>query len=94
METKVLPLPPQELDKQSVVRIDRWISVNSEEHKNKDPDIILTRKWMKIGFEEGILFLDTLGRIWGRGKDGRFYPYHFNIGKTFYGFRMAEKAAN
>jgi hypothetical protein len=87
-----LPLSTEELDKQSPVRIDLWLDIESEECKDKDPDIVLTKKWMKIGFEDKFLFTDSLGRVWGRGNEGRFYPYHFNIGKRLYGIRIAKKA--
>ena len=90
----VLPLPVQELDKQSLIKIDKWLDIDSEECQDKDPDLALTKKWMKIGFEDKFLFADSLGRIWGRGNEGRFFPYHFNVGKKLYGIRIAKKATN
>jgi hypothetical protein len=94
VEMKVLPLPPAELDKQSPVKVDEWLDIESEKCKDKDPDLSLTKKWMKMGFESGFLFLDSLGRVWGVGNRKVFYPFHFNIGKVIYGFRIAKKAAN
>ena len=80
-----LPLSHEELTKQSPVKIDKWLDIDSEECKDKDPDIALTKKWLKIGFEDKFLFTDEQGCIWGRGKEGRFFPYHFDYGKKLYG---------
>ncbi len=89
---KTLPLSPTELDKQSLLKIDKWLDIDSEECKDKDPDYALTKRFLRILKDD--LFTDKLGRIWGRGEDSRFYPFHFNIGKKLYGFRVAKKAAN
>jgi hypothetical protein len=89
-----LRIKVDELDKQSPVKIDKWLDLNSEECKQKDPDPLLTKKWLKIGAEAGFLFVDSLGRIWGRGKDNIFYPYHFDIGNKNYGFRLANMAVS
>jgi len=89
---KTLPLSPTELDKQSLLKIDKWLDIDSEECKDKDPDYALTKDFMRILKDD--LFTDRDGRIWGLGEDGRFYPFHFNLGKKLYGFRVAKKAAN
>lgn len=89
-----LPMKPEELDKQSPIKIDRWLDLDSEECRDKDADISLTKKWFKIGVEEGFLLTDALGRIWGRGDKGYFFPYHFNVGKKLYGYRVSAVAAN
>lgn len=94
MKINSLPISPKDLDKQSPVKIDRWLDLNSEECYAKDPDIALTKKWLKIGAEEGFLMVDSNGRIWGKGKSNNFFPYHFNVGSTNYGFRLSMKAAN
>ena len=89
----MINLSPQQLDQQSPVKIERWLDIDSEECCAKDPDIALTKKWLRIGLEDKFLFLDTYGRVWGKGKE-KYYPYHFNIGPKNYGFRVAKKAAN
>ena len=89
-----LPITHAELVKQSPVKIDKWLDIDSEECKDKDPDHALTKKWLKIGFEDKFLFTDAEGCIWGRGSEGRFFPYHFDYGKKLYGFRLSKTAAN
>lgn len=88
-------LNPAELDKQSPVNIDRWIDIDSEEAKLKDEDRALTKKMIRIGFEDGWMHTDNDGRIWGYDK-GRniYYPFHFEDGKKLLGYRMAKKAVN
>ena len=94
LDIKKLPMSPEELDKQSPVKIDKWLDIDSEECRDKDPDIALTKKWLRIGAEDGFLMVDSLGRIWGRGEKGYFFPYHFDYGKKNYGFRLAVTASN
>jgi hypothetical protein len=91
---KKLPMNPKELDKQSPIKIDQWLDIDSEDCKDRDPDHSLTKKWFKIGVEDNFLYVDSLGRIWGMGEKGYFYPYHFNVGKKLYGYRMSVMAAN
>jgi hypothetical protein len=86
-------MSPKELDAQSPVKIDEWLDIDGERCKELDPDRKNTKFFMKIGFEDKFLFTDISGRIWGRGSDN-YYPFHFNIGKKLYGFRIAKKAAN
>ena len=88
-------MSPSELDKQSPVCIDRWIDVDSEEAKLKDEDRSLTKKMMRIGFEDGWMHTDNDGRIWGFDKERNiYYPFHFEDGKQLVGYRIAKKAAN
>ena len=86
---------PAELDAQSKIKIDRWIDIDSEEWRDLDDDPGLTKKFLKIGFKEpAFFFTDTHGRVWGKGENGFYYPYHFNRGKTLIGYRIPTKAAN
>lgn len=88
-------LTPAEFDKQSPVKIDRWIDIDSSEAKELDEDRVLTKKMVRIGFEDGWMHLDSLGRIWGKGntKD-TYFPFHFENGKELIGYRMTKKAVN
>lgn len=86
---------PKELDAQSLVHLDGWVDLDSERWREIDPDPGLTKKWIKLGFQEPAYFLlDSDGRIWGRGENGYYYPYHLDYGKKKYGIRIAKKAAN
>ena len=88
-------LTPKFLDSQNPVRIDEWLDVESEKCKNLDPDISLTRKFMRYGMEDGYLFTDADGRIWGvKKKSGKYYPFHFNFGSKVYGYRISKVAVN
>ena len=90
-----MDLTPQELDAQSPIKIDRWLDVDSQEWRDMDDDPGLTKKFLRLGFQEPpFFFTDALGRVWGKGEDGRFYPFHFNIGKKLYGYRISKKAVN
>lgn len=86
---------PKELDAQSKIRIDRWIEVDSEEWRELDDDPAFTKKCIRLGFmEPAHFFVDTLGRIWGKGEDGLYYPFYFtSFGKNI-GYRMSTRAAN
>ena len=94
LKPQTLSLSPAVLDQQSEVKIDKWIDINSEECKDKDDNLKLTKSWLKMGVEDGYLQADRLGRIWGKGKEGKFYPYHLEYGKKLYGIRLAVVAAN
>jgi len=85
---------PRELDTQSPVKIDRWVDIDTQEWRDLDEDPALTKKMMKIGFEANVLFTDSMGRIWGKGEGGKYYPFHFDKGPKLYGFRLSKKAAN
>jgi len=85
----------KELDAQSKIKIDRWIDIDSEECKELDDNHSLTKRWLKLGFEEpAYFFADSLGRVWGKGVDGIYYPFHFNKGKILIGYRLSKMAAN
>jgi len=93
-------MTPQELDSQSSVKIDRWIDVHSPECKEIDGHLhSFTLRCMKIGFEDGFMHTDMLGRIWGRNREtGEYYPFHTEYGygdnKQLIGYRLSSKAAN
>jgi hypothetical protein len=86
---------PKELDAQSKISIDRWIEVDAEECQKLDNTYAFTKKCIKLGFmEPAYLFSDSDGRIWGKGQDGHYYPFHFtSFGKNL-GYRMSTRAAN
>jgi len=44
--------------------------------------------------EPAYLFTDSMGRVWGKGENGKYYPYHYDYGKKLYGIRISKKAAN
>ncbi len=88
-------MTPAELDKQSPVKIDRWVDIDSEEAKTLDEDRALTKKMVRIGFEDKWMITDNLGRIWGfNAEKNLFFPFHFENGKELIGYRMAKVAAN
>lgn len=87
-------LTPAQLDAQcSVPRMHEWLDIDSEKAKRLDDYYFLTKKWLRFGIEGGVMFVDSLGRIFGKGKDG-FYPYHFEHQGRLYGYRIAMRAAN
>ena len=86
---------PKELDEQSPITLDGWVDIDSERWREIDDDPGLTKKWLRLGFQEpAYFFTDTDGRVWGRGENGYWYPYHIEYGKKKYGLRIAKKAAN
>lgn len=89
-------MKPQELEAQSPIKIDRWVDVHSSDCKEIDGDLhAFTLKCIKIGFEDGAMFVDNLGRIWCKWKsEGPCFPFHTEFGKQFIGYRLASKAAN
>jgi hypothetical protein len=88
-------LTPVQLDAQSPIKIDRWIDIDSDEWRELDDNPSFTKKLVKLGFKEpAYLATDSNGRIWGRGEDGTFYPFHFSRGKTLIGYRISKRAAN
>jgi hypothetical protein len=94
MNIEKLSQTPTQLDQQSKVKVDKWLDLDSEECKDKDPDMPFTKKCLRIGAEDKFLLVDSLGRIWGKGDGGRYYPFHFEYGKKIYGYRLATTAAN
>ena len=92
---KKLDLTPTQLDAQSTIVIEKWLNIDSEECKDKDSDIAITKKFLRIGAEDGFLMVDSLGRVWGDSeKGGVHYPFHIEYGKKLYGIRIATSAAN
>lgn len=90
-----MDLSPKELDAQSPVQIDEWVDLDSERWRDTDNDPTLTKDWLKKGLAEPpFMFLDSLGRVWGSGKNGNFYPFHYEYGKKRIGIRIAKRAAN
>lgn len=86
---------PQELDKQSAVVIAKWVDLGSEEWLSLDDDPGLTKKVVRmLTNEPAYLAVDSLGRLWGRGENGRYYPFHVENGKNLIGIRISKKAAN
>lgn len=88
-------LSPKELDSQSLVPISEWVDVGSPRCKELDKEPHLTKYMMRVGFQEpAFLFTDNYGRIFGRGSEGRYYPFHISVGDRNIGFRISAKAAN
>ena len=88
---------PIDLDKQSPIKIDRWIDVDSEEWREKDDTPAFTKKCLRYGLEEnGFFILDSLGRVWAKpnGTSPFYIPFHFNLRGKTYGYRLTTKAAN
>lgn len=90
-------MTPKELDEQSPVIIDKWVDVDSEECRDKDDNRDFTKKILRMGFEDpAFLFVDSLGRIWGKPTDPGTpaYPFHFEYGKKLIGYRISKRAVN
>lgn len=86
---------PKDLDSQCRIRIDRWIDIDSEEWHELDDNPGFTKKCLKLGFQEpAFLFSDLLGRIWGKGVDGYYYPFYFESYGQNIGYRLSKRAAN
>lgn len=94
LDIQKLALSPKELDAQSVVVIEKWLDVNSEECKEKDPEYKISKYLLNRGIQEGFLKVDNQGRIWVHGLHEEFFPYHFELGDKLYGLRIAAAAAN
>lgn len=87
-------LTPEELDLQSSVVLDDWVDIDSERWKDTDDNPMFTKKILRMGMGD-FLFVDTLGRVWGKSKEeNKFYPFHYEYGKKKYGYRIPGKAAN
>ena len=90
-------LNAHKLDIQSPVIIDKWIDIDSEEFKrlNSPEEIKITKYFLKVGFgKDPFMFVDELGRIWGKGDNGIFWPFHFKFEKKNFGHRISSKAVN
>jgi hypothetical protein len=86
---------PAELDSQSKVHIDKWLDVDSLECRELDDNHAFAKKCIRLGFQEpAYLFTDSLGRIFGKGENGYYYPFYFtSYGKNI-GYRLSKTAAN
>ncbi len=89
-------LTPNQLDAQSKIQVDRWVEVESDECRTLDDNYSLTKKMIRKLYEEqpAYLFTDSLGRLFGKGVDGLYYPFHFESYGKLIGYRLAKKAAN
>jgi hypothetical protein len=86
-------LTPAQLDQQCQVSIHEWLDINSDKARQLDEYYFCTKRWLRFGVEGGVMFIDKLGRVFGKGKDG-YYPYHFEYKNKLYGYRIAVRAAN
>lgn len=74
-------MTPEQLDAQSAIKIDKWVDLESEDAKLMDDNRDLTKKMLRIGFEEGVMITDSDGRVWGHDpKGGPWFPFHFEYG--------------
>ena len=96
-------MSPAELDKQSPVRISRWLDIDSSELKEIDDDRKFTKKIILMGFEEqpgspAWMYTDAQGRIFGwnpKNPDAPHYPLHFTAPSgELIGYKISKKAAN
>lgn len=88
---------PKELDNQASVKIKRWIDIHSEECRMKDQNQKTAIKWMRLLMASPgpALFTDSNGRLWGKGKEGGYFPYHFeDENHNLYGYRLSKNAFN
>jgi hypothetical protein len=90
-----ISLTPTQLDLQCQVSLDGWVDLDSPQARELDDDHTITIKWLRIGVEAGFMWIDTLGRIWGKGTESDYYyPYHFDTFGKKYGFRVSAQASN
>jgi hypothetical protein len=95
MKTHTAFPSPQELDRQAKIIVDEWLEVESDLCRQMDDNYLLTKKIIKLGFQEpAYLFADSNGRLWGRGEDDHYYPFHFIVEDKVIGYRLSKKAAN
>ncbi len=102
MNTDVLK--PDLLDRQSPVKVNRWIDIDSDECKELDQDRKFTKKILLMGFQDNgpddpaWMYVDGLGRVWGkdpRNPSSQHYPLHFETARgELIGYRIVKKAAN
>lgn len=86
---------PKELDAQSITYITEWVDVGSQRWRQVDDMPELTREWITMLMKEpAYLHADSLGRLWAKGKDGIWFPFHTECLGKLYGFRLVKKAAN
>lgn len=86
----------KELDAQNIIKIDEWVDIDSERWREVDDNPSFTKKIIRLGFEEPpFLFMDSLGRLWGKSKETeRYFPFHLEYRKKLIGFRISKKASN
>ena len=90
----MLPSPKQ-LDAQSRIIVDRWVDLYSDECKVMDDNYQFTMQCVKLGFQEpAYLAVDFFGRIWGKGTDNIYHPFHFEYKNKLIGYKISKKAAN
>lgn len=85
---------PQQLDAQSPVHIDEWVQVGSPLFKKLIGDQFSFDYFTKVGFRDPpFLFLDELGRVWGKSED-KWFPFHDRVHGKNYGYRYANTEQN
>ena len=91
-----MTLSPKQLDVQAKIKIDYWLDVESERCKEIDNNYAFTKKMIKMLYDQSpqYLFTDNLGRFWGCGEDGVYYPFHMEYNGQLVGYRLSKKAAN
>jgi hypothetical protein len=89
-----LSLTPKQLDAQSIILIDKWLDIHSEECEEKDNNIALSKNWLNLLSKDGTLSTDSMGRIWMKNDDNGYHPYHFDFKNKNYGYRLAVSADN
>ena len=87
------PLSPKQLDTQCHLHMEEWLDIDSPKAKEMDTYYFVTKKWLAIGVEAGMMFLDAQGRVWGNGGAG-WFPYHFEANGKLYGYKVCTRAAN
>jgi hypothetical protein len=87
---------PQELDAQSKIQISRWIDIESQECREIDENYSFTKQMIRTlhDQEPQYLFTDQNGRLWGKGVDQRYYPFHMEYKGKLIGYRLSKKASN
>ena len=89
-------LSAKELDEQCQINLESWIELDSQRWRDLDDDPSFTKRVLKVALEEpAFLYFDIQGRLWGKGNEGNYFPFHIETsnGKK-YGIRVSKKAAN
>lgn len=87
-------MTPQELDAQSIVHIDEWVTIGSPKHRDTDSEFAASNNMLELSSSNGFLQIDSLGRLWVQGIDEEMYPYHYEHGTKLIGMRIPEVALN
>lgn len=85
-----MKLNSKDVEKNSKIKIDRWIDINSAEFKKTDKYPAFTKRTLELGLGS-FLFTDELGRIWAKGTDC-YYPFHDEYKGENIGYRIVAKA--